>query len=1034
MSLVDIIWGDVINCSHSAGVITKNSGSGDTYNASGLSTQEISSNGHFEFVKPDTTHSLYTGLGTNSNTSALHIPHAFAFAGGGSPIVEIRENGAYKGEFSFTAGDTFKLTLVSGTVKYYLNDVLKYTSANTHAFPAKADISIQTVGGTITSAKLETGSSGGGGETPTNPTNYDPCISDRVIREEGTPPTITKGQKIVDPNFGCYVTRITDGNTGVSLGLSADKSWHTPDAPNQSGVNYNSTKFWVKNDNASVLVFDFDPETGTASEDRRLSFSIEPAFPRANVPGIIYGVRFTQAHRVETYHWANSTYTTLLDITTIDPGVTANDYTNQLYCSAGVQPKIAVLYGSYNADLHHKVVVFEIANTANYRIINTQLNTVNGVAALRTDGVTSANISHNLHSIAISHDGDVVRLDPTGTSQYFWLYYWSTNRFHRVENESWGHYAMGWTNMVNENTNQKMNWWVRSLATPNTGLSMRITTHMTGGGDSGDHTCWNNANAPENTLVPFTSECQRGVTAANNFWLNEIIAVQATGTEKVWRFCHHRMDGRGDTNPLSQPFRYQPCHQVMPQGTWVLFKSNWQKTLGTTAGWSDPNDINRIDVFAVQLALANAVSPEVAITAPANNASVNRNSVVTINATATYASGPVANVRFYSNNVFVASDSSSPYSVTWNANTPGVFVLTAVVTASDGSSAQSAPITLNVNNVLPTVSITAPANAASFNRNSLVTIDATAGYTVGAVANVKFYANGVLIGSDSAAPFTTNWSANTPGTFLLTAVVTTDDLQQVTSAPITVIINNVLPTVSITAPANNATYPANTVVTINATAAYSAGLVSSVGFYSNNVLIGTDTGSPYTIDWNALLPGTWPITAVVTTDDGQQVQSDPITVTITGGVGIVTPSGGRVKVFRRAKLGALQDAGQIVKVKILNSGVNYIDANAVSIDAIHGGERTGLDAAFTPVLGALTRYPGRYTTSQGWLSADKFLQDDKFYNNFTYVVRTAESFDRYKEMLLKLLHPAGFQALGEFVETQTANVAPTANSDITISS
>jgi hypothetical protein len=59
---------------------------------------------------------------------------------------------------------------------------------------------------------------------------------------------------------------------------------------------------------------------------------------------------------------------------------------------------------------------------------------------------------------------------------------------------------------------------------------------------------------------------------------------------------------------------------------------------------------------------------------------------------------------------------------------------------------------------------------------------------------------------------------------------------------------------------------------------------------------------------------------------------------------------------------------------------------------------------------------GEWTSTRGFLSADKFIQDASFYNDYTYVVRVAESFDHYKQLLLELLHPAGFHALGQFVD------------------
>lgn len=133
---------------------------------------------------------------------------------------------------------------------------------------------------------------------------------------------------------------------------------------------------------------------------------------------------------------------------------------------------------------------------------------------------------------------------------------------------------------------------------------------------------------------------------------------------------------------------------------------------------------------------------------------------------------------------------------------------------------------------------------------------------------------------------------------------------------------------------------------------------------------------------------------------------------------VVASSG--VTLFDDASLTVAQDAGQVQKVKITASGVNYQDANDVIILALHSGNNTGTNAQFTPVIGALTQYPGEFTTSRGFLSADKYLQDGEYYNNYTYVIRVAESFDRYRDLLLRLLHPAGFKALGQFVETLDA--------------
>jgi hypothetical protein len=136
----------------------------------------------------------------------------------------------------------------------------------------------------------------------------------------------------------------------------------------------------------------------------------------------------------------------------------------------------------------------------------------------------------------------------------------------------------------------------------------------------------------------------------------------------------------------------------------------------------------------------------------------------------------------------------------------------------------------------------------------------------------------------------------------------------------------------------------------------------------------------------------------------------------------IVASAHQINVFDAATLTPQQSAGQIQKVKLLNSGVNYQDANAIVVTASHTYPATGANAELTAVTGALTQNPGHYTTSRGFLSADKFLQDESFYNDYTYVIRVAESFDRYRDILLRLLHPAGFQVRGRVVDTRDAEL------------
>lgn len=130
-----------------------------------------------------------------------------------------------------------------------------------------------------------------------------------------------------------------------------------------------------------------------------------------------------------------------------------------------------------------------------------------------------------------------------------------------------------------------------------------------------------------------------------------------------------------------------------------------------------------------------------------------------------------------------------------------------------------------------------------------------------------------------------------------------------------------------------------------------------------------------------------------------------------------------VALFIPASLLAVQSAGGIKTVRILTSGVLY-PANTTA-NAVHSANTTGTEAVLQPVFGALTQYPGAFTSNDSFLSSNKYLQNAEYYNDYTYVVRTdaipdatpdvevAQEFLKYKKLLLALIHPAGFQVVGE---------------------
>jgi hypothetical protein len=65
-------------------------------------------------------------------------------------------------------------------------------------------------------------------------------------------------------------------------------------------------------------------------------------------------------------------------------------------------------------------------------------------------------------------------------------------------------------------------------------------------------------------------------------------------------------------------------------------------------------------------------------------------------------------------------------------------------------------------------------------------------------------------------------------------------------------------------------------------------------------------------------------------------------------------------------------------------------------------------------LGALTKYPGYFETNNGFLDDSIFIQDSKYYQAFSYVLKIDERLSTYSSAVKTMLHPAGMALFGEF--------------------
>ena len=423
------------------------------------------------------------------------------------------------------------------------------------------------------------------------------------------------GSAISDPVFTSTIRRITDASTRPGV---PNRSYRTPSSPHQNAWSANGSYFYVISDDGSVLPYAFDAASGTARRLQPastgagglvLTFYIEPQFSYLT-DSIIYGsVSGGSLRTIDQYDFSTGLYSRILDLDQLVPGLSGT-YIGGIASSAGTTERLMVMFGGVSQDHHHFVLVFDRNNTANRLLLDTTANTLNGLP-------TSIPLNFSLHHVAIDRSGRYLMLYPTSADQ--------TSSRQAPQSVAWdtqtgvftemplsahpyGHDSFGYGVSVNQDccvstTYDAVQWQFRQLSTPLSSRDVLTTVLQPEEVYVADHSTWNNAQPGQ--LRPFISGIFRYGTQ-NGAWRaldDEIVAVQTdagSGNPTIWRFAHHRSDVSYDGDATQTSFWYEPRPNVSDDGNWVLFTSNWEKTLGIDPV-GDPGTGARQDVFLVQL-------------------------------------------------------------------------------------------------------------------------------------------------------------------------------------------------------------------------------------------------------------------------------------------------------------------------------------------------------------------------------------------------------------------------------------------------
>ena len=239
------------------------------------------------------------------------------------------------------------------------------------------------------------------------------------------------------------------------------------------------------------------------------------------------------------------------------------------------------------------------------------------------------------------------------------------------------------------------------------------------------------------------------------------------------------------TTGLNPSHGTQPCrlrvfwdaqlvtHYVMPNGPpWhypkFLLRAEGPITRLTFEGFDYPN----LDDIVVSPAAGT--EPRIHLAQPAQNASVVAFTNMTLAAVVEVAPfQTVRRVEFFHTGINrLGSNSTAPYTVSWNRVPPGEYVVSARVTDSTGATMTSTGVTVFVESN-PTMRIQSPVNGTAFTNGSAIGIRGTAANNNGKISRVEFSSEGNLLEAIANIPpnvvseVSTIWSNAPEGNFTL---------------------------------------------------------------------------------------------------------------------------------------------------------------------------------------------------------------------------------------------------------------------------
>src|ERR1017187_7769114 len=198
-----------------------------------------------------------------------------------------------------------------------------------------------------------------------------------------------------------------------------------------------------------------------------------------------------------------------------------------------------------------------------------------------------------------------------------------------------------------------------------------------------------------------------------------------------------------------------------------------------------------------------------------------------------------------------------------------------------------------VHDLVSQFSLTSPTNGAVFAPGTNICLQVTPN-AYDPLSRVDYFANGLLLGTSTNAPFGFTWTNPSAGNWALSANGTDSYGFVCTSAVVSVQVLGV--TLAITNPSPGAVFQEGTSIPIGAAAFSNFGSITQVKFYGNGSLLGVSSSASQSIVWSNVPAGSWTLSATARDATGLNGTSASVNIMVLRDirVALTMPSPGNV--------------------------------------------------------------------------------------------------------------------------------------------